>query len=160
METNTLQKTSLEYLKDEKSITAVIATTSHDGTAHTALIYYSIDDTFNFYFLTLNDSEKFKNLLVNPKISITVGFGPAYVTMQGSGVATLLEKGSVDENRAILNIRERITSAKRYWPVLQLPEASIEKIAVFKIIPETLRLLNLEEANSSLVFDKGFQKVI
>ena len=47
-----IKKIALKFLQEKEHITAVVATATKDGTPHSAVVYYFVDENFNFYFLT------------------------------------------------------------------------------------------------------------
>lgn len=139
------QQAARTFLQDNKHLTAVIASVSKAGLPHAATIYYYTDDALNFYFLTATGTQKYDNLLANPKASIVIGTGPELTTMQGFGTSTLLEKGSDEEAVAMVKIKKRLAEHDGTWPIFQLERFDDETIAVFKFVPESLVLLNLED---------------
>lgn len=150
MDSHTLQQDALKFLSDPERVTAVIGSSLPDGDVHAATVYYSVDEDFNFFFLTATNTQKYKNLLTNPNAAIVVGFGPSYTTVQGRGVTELLEKGSEAENHAIALIKKRLLDHNNEtWPIFQMDTYDQESIAVFRFTPNTLQLLNLEQ-NSGL----------
>jgi uncharacterized protein YhbP (UPF0306 family) len=156
---NELQTSVLNFLKSDSNITAVLGTVSADGLPRTALIYYSIDDVFTLYFLTVSNTQKYKNLLENPHVAITIGFGPAQTSVQGIGIAEALEIDSPKQNSTILTIRDRLQNKGFVWPVLKLTQSDIDDVVVFKVTFTELYLLNLEQ-NNELTFKEEFQKII
>lgn len=160
MDTNTLKDSALTFLREKDRITAVIATATSAGDPHAATIYYFVEDDFSFYFLTAANTEKYNNLLENPKASIAIGFGPSYVTIQGHGTATLLAKASDEENHAIALLKTRLFEVGDTWPVFQLDAFDTEAIAVFKFIPDSLFLLNLERDNGLVVTTDDRHRII
>ena len=145
MEKNQTKDTVLKFLTEPERLTAVVGSCPADGDSHVATVYYYVDNDFNFYFLTATHTKKYQNLLDNPNAAIVIGFGPSYTTIQGQGTALLLEKASEEENEAIAHIKKRLQDHNNEtWPVFQLDEYDSESIAVFKFIPQTLELLNLE----------------
>lgn len=161
MENNTHKDTAINFLKERNRLTAVIATVSDDGSPHAAVIYYFVDEDFNFYFLTATNTRKYKHLLANPRASITTGFGPKYTTIQGDGTTALLTKGSDEENHAIALIKVRLQEHDNTtWPIFQLEEFEDESIAVFKFVPDSLQLLNLEQNNGLKFSTDDIQKII
>lgn len=161
METNSLKDSTLQFLKEKESLTAVIGTVTPEGNPHTAVVYYFVDENFNFYFLTATNTRKYNYLLKNPNTSIVIGFGPSYVTIQGSGTSTLIKKASDEENETITQIKKRLQDHNNEtWPVFQLGKLEGESIAVFKFTPESLYLLNLESDNGLVVTTEELQKII
>lgn len=146
MENTELKKQALEFLNEPNRLTAVIGSCPKDGDTHVATVYYYVDHNFNFFFLTGVHTQKYRNLIDNPNAAIAIGFGPSYTTIQGRGEAFLLEKNSEEEKQAIANIKHRLQNHNNEtWPLFQLEAFETETIAVFKLVPETLQLLNLED---------------
>lgn len=161
MEPNEIKKSALSFLTQADQLTAVVGSCPKDGNCHVATIYYYVDNTFNFYFLTATNSQKYSNLLENPNAAIVVGFGPAQTTVQGQGVAQLLTKSSEAEKEAIAHIKQRLQNHhNETWPIFQLDEYEGETIAVFKFIPDTLQLLNLEHDGGLVVTKEGLVQII
>jgi uncharacterized protein YhbP (UPF0306 family) len=139
----------------------VIGSCPSDGDTHVATVYYYVDDNFNFYFLTATNTRKYKNLLENPNAAIVVGFGPSQTTIQGQGTATLLEKASDEENNAIAQIKKQLQDHNNEtWPVFQLDAYDNESIAVFKLVPQRLQLLNLESSSGLAVTKEDVLQII
>mgnify|MGYP001822104318 CR=1 FL=1 len=143
-----IKKATLEFLTEPERITAVIGSCPTDGNTHVATVYYFVDTNFTFYFLTATNTQKYRNLLENPNAAIVTGFGPSYTSVQGQGSATLLDKDSAEEREAIAHIKKRLQEHNNEsWPIFQLDAYIGEAIAVFKFIPDTLQLLNLDQDN-------------
>ena len=162
MDNTQIKDFALRFLNEKENITAVIGTSTKEGMPHAAVIYYYVDEVFTFYFLTVTNTQKYKDLMENPNVSLAVGFGPAYITIQGQGTAEVISKGSEEENRTIVKINNRLREKDRHWPVFQIPDLEKEEISVFKIMPHTLRLLNLNlnEENCFATFKDDFQQII
>jgi len=161
METNTIKDTTLNFLREKDRLTAVLATATMTGESHAAVVYYFVDEDFNFYFLTATNTKKHQNLLANPQSSIVIGFGPSQTTIQGNGTATLLEKASDEENHTIALIKKRLQDHNgETWPVFQLDTFDSESIAVFKFTPQSLHLLNLEQDNGLTVTTDDVHQII
>jgi|AntRauTorcE11897_2_1112592.scaffolds.fasta_scaffold00792_7 nitroimidazol reductase NimA-like FMN-containing flavoprotein (pyridoxamine 5'-phosphate oxidase superfamily) len=155
MESHDIKKTALEFLNAPDRLTAVIGSSATDGNTHAATVYYYVDNSFNFYFLTANNTQKYRNLTENPNAAIVIGFGPSYTTVQGQGTILLLKKSSEEELEAIAHIKKRLQDHNdETWPIFQLDEYESGSIAVFKLIPQTLGLLNLEKDNQLVVTDE------
>lgn len=161
VETTEIIKSALKFLTDPERLTAVVGSCPGDGDTHVAAVYYYVDDHFNFYFLTATHTRKYENLLDNQNAAIVVGFGPSYTTIQGQGVAQLLEKSSEEESEAIAHIKKRLQDHNNEtWPVFQLDAYDRESIAVFKLIPDTLQLLNLEHQSGLAVTSENVLQII
>jgi len=161
MESLDIRKTALQFLTEPNQITAVIGSCPNDGNTHVATVFYYVDREFNFYFLTAANTTKYRNLLENPNAAIVVGFGPAQTTIQGQGTTTLLKKASDEENNAIARIKKRLQDHNNEtWPVFQLDAYDSESIAVFKLTPDTLNLLNLEHSSGLAVTNEDVLPIL
>ena len=67
--------------------TGVLATVSATGEPHASTVYYTADDDFNVYILTLINSRKFAAVQANPKVAFTVFVSDVPQTLQIEGVA-------------------------------------------------------------------------
>ncbi len=159
-EQTNLKDVTLRFLSETTNITASLGTVSSEGAPHSAIVYFSIDENLHFYFLTAVDTQKYKNLLANPKASLALGSGPEYVTVQAQGQTALLEKGSEEEKIAIATIKKRLVENQQTWPIFQLSDYESEAVAVFKFTPSVLYFLNLDKNNGLPVTTEGLQQVI
>jgi uncharacterized protein YhbP (UPF0306 family) len=161
MDSTTIKTAALKFLNEPDRLTAVIGSCPSDGDTHVATVYYFVDDNFHFYFLTATNTKKYINLLENPNAAIVVGFGPAQTTIQGQGTTTLLKKASDEENNAIARIKKRLQDHNNEtWPIFRLDAYDSESIAVFKLIPDTLHLLNLEHTSGLAVTSEGILQIL
>ena len=161
MENTEIKKAALTFLTEPEQLTAVIGSCATDGDMHVATVYYYVDNDFCFYFLTATNTQKYKNLLENPNAAIVVGFGPSYTTIQGRGTTQLLTKSSKEENEAIAHIKNRLQEhANETWPIFQLDRYDSESIAVFKFLPDTLQLLNLEDSGDLVLTTENILQIL
>lgn len=84
-DTEYARKDALSFIKHHK--TGVLATVAASGEPHASMVFYTADDNFNIYFLTLIDSRKFAALQANPKVAFTVSMPDVPQTLQIEGVA-------------------------------------------------------------------------
>lgn len=83
--TEQARKDALAFLKRQK--TGVLATVSESGEAHASMVYYSADDNFNVYFLTLANTRKYTNITAHPQVAFVVATPEVPQTVQLEGVA-------------------------------------------------------------------------
>lgn len=76
---------AVAFLRRHK--TGVLATISPNSVPHASMVYYTADDAFNIYFLTLIDSRKYSGLSANPKVAFTVSTPDVPQTLQIEGMA-------------------------------------------------------------------------
>lgn len=150
----------LRFLSDTANISAAVATVDEAGLPYNAIVYFYADEELNFYFLTPYDTNKHKNLLKDFNLALAVGGGQQYTTIQVRGTASLLEKGSEEENTALAQLKNRLLDAAVTWPIYQLSDYDDNTLAVFKVVPTTLQYLNLEKDNGLPVTQEGIVTVI
>ena len=148
-----LQKHALAFLRQH--ITAVLATSSLSGESQSAVLYYDVDDDFNFYFISSKDSQKIKNLMVNKRVSIVIGFSKMVSTVQGAGEVEIIE--DVDFN-LFAKIIERI----QLYEADQLPLSQVNKtgFVTIKVKPRWLTWLNLDKMTYPETYGKDFQQLL
>ena len=86
---------ALAFLKRHK--TGVIATIPGEYGVHASMVYYTADNDFNIYFLTLADTRKFRALSAHPQVAFTVSTPEVPQTLQIEGMAADI---SMDEEAA------------------------------------------------------------
>ena len=89
------RKDALAFLKRHK--TGVLATIPGEYQVHASTVYYTADDNFNVYFLTLINARKYKALRAHPQIAFTVFTPDVPQTLQIEGMAMDI---SLDEEAA------------------------------------------------------------
>lgn len=78
---------SQEHIADflKQNSVAVISTVSGNNRPNSAAIYYTVDEEFNFYFITKRDTKKSQNLSSNPASSLVVFDASSQTTVQAEG---------------------------------------------------------------------------
>lgn len=140
----------------QKNKTAVIATSSADGTPEAATITYLFDDDFNLYFITRKQSRKFQNILKNHIVSVVVGTDPQILaTAQMKGIATVIEHPN---SFAISYLMKKIDLGEpRWWPLFKA--RGVDYVFV-KIKVTWLRWLNLDLTGYPETYHEDFEQVI
>src|SRR3989344_1188220 len=92
------RENALKFLKENH--TMVLATVSHDGMPHAATVYYMVDENFDLYFSTGEETKKFLNIKDNSNVALVVGTGPDIKTIQGGGKAEWIIEGQDEIGRA------------------------------------------------------------
>lgn len=77
---------ALAFLKRHK--VGVVATFAGEYQPHASMVYYTADDDFNIYFLTLMSTRKYKALQAHPQVAFTVSTPDVPQTLQIEGMAT------------------------------------------------------------------------
>lgn len=109
----------LEFLKNNH--VAVLATADQAGVPHAAVVYVTHDQALNFYFTTKRDTQKGRNLAVNPRVSMTLFDARTQTTIQGDGV--VIEVTDADQAARVFNdiqLIARQTSVSGVPPPVEL----------------------------------------
>jgi len=131
----------LQTLKDNKL--AALATVSSDGVPHAATVVYAVDDDFNIYFVTRENTSKVKNLEHNPVISLSIGATPPlYVQMRGK--AERMSEGPEREER-LTAVAEAGAGLEDVWPPIL--HIGSEDYVLFKVVPDLIHALDLRDQN-------------
>ncbi|HEY4501938.1 MAG TPA: pyridoxamine 5'-phosphate oxidase family protein [Candidatus Paceibacterota bacterium] len=79
------RKDALAFLKHHK--TGVLSTIPGQYQVHGSMVYYTADDDFNIYILTLINTRKFKAIQAHPQVAFTVSTPDVPQTLQIEGMA-------------------------------------------------------------------------
>lgn len=66
---------------------AVLSTVNEDNSPHAAIIYYTVDEDFNFSFITAEETAKIHNIQNNHKVSLMIIQEETLETVQIYGTA-------------------------------------------------------------------------
>lgn len=94
-ELNNARKDALAFLTRHK--TGVLGTLSAEGTVQASTVFYTADENFNIYILTLINSRKYAALNAHPQVAFTVSIPDVPQTLQIEGMAMDI---SLDEEAA------------------------------------------------------------
>lgn len=119
---------ALAFLKKHK--TGMLATIASDYQVHASTVYYTADDDFNLYFLTLINSRKYQALQEHPQVAFTISAADIPQTLQIEGMATDIsldeeESKKKDALFAILN-----SNPQFYAPLTKLDPAELVMVWV------------------------------
>lgn len=132
----------------QKKRLAVIATVAPNGVPESATILYSIDNEFNFYFITRNDSRKAQNLATNKNVSVVIGTELSPSTLQMSGIADPMSVEGQKEFIDKLSNNEDL-SALYYGPFLNIMGVNF---TLYKVTMNWARFLTLDMARIKEVY--------
>ena len=116
--------------------TGVLATASMLGESHARLVYYTCDDAFNVYFLTLKNTRKVSDLAANPRAAFVVSEAEVPRTLQMEGVVDdLTDTATIDP--LVSDFIKRLMSHTKFG----IPLARFDSSAVrfYRIKPTWLR---------------------
>ena len=125
----------LAFLHKEKL--AVLSTHASDGTIDASAIFYVIDENFDFYFTTKEETRKFQNLMANPNVSLTITDVEGLKTVQVKGAASVVtdEKEVADRITGLIN-KHKVEGVPWAQPIAKL-EAG--QYAIIRVTPSWLR---------------------
>lgn len=131
---------------------AVFGTTSPDHSPHLTSMFYVVDPDLNFYFITKSETEKVKNIALNPHVSVVVSDRESYKTVEASGVVVALS--GIERIKTVIQMfaqvyrNEGVLEASKLfgWPP---PIEKIEdgEIVVYELQPSQLIYSDYSEAS-------------
>lgn len=139
---------ALSFLVDHE--TGVLSTVS-DGKSHSRLVYYTCDDSFTIFFLTLANTRKVADLKENPHASFVVSEIDIPRTLQVEGtVEDLTEVATM--NPLLTNfVQELMSKRRRYGLPLEHFDAAVVKL--YQLTPSWVRW-------GDFTFGRGTDKVL
>lgn len=122
-------KTILTYIKNHP--VATVGTVNPDGSPHGAVVYVCSEDRLStIYFLTKQDTKKYKNLSVRSRVSITIVDLVDNSTLQAEGRAfTVRDPATID---AVMKkiAHEHVTAKEWLPPIAKLRAGMYEVVGV------------------------------
>jgi len=114
---------ALQFLKSHTA--GVLATVGQGGKPHASVVYYTSDDQFSIYFITLASSRKYQALQANPWTAFVVGTLDVPQTLQIEGPVVELRQDE-DKGKQLPQLLERLTSNATYFaPITKMDPADI-----------------------------------
>jgi general stress protein 26 len=132
-------KEAMEFLK--RHTVGVLATATLDGQPFASPVYYAVQPDFSIYFLTSHHTQKFKNLVLNPRVAFCFGTGPEYTVVNIHGAARVTNAQEREEGMKYIN--ELVNAPMTTWPIVAIHALETGGIALYKITPERISYLNL-----------------
>ena len=133
-----LQKYIFDYLSKNRRMTLA---TSEDNVPWAATVMFAYDPDLNFYFISVSDSRKTKNLMTNPRVSAAVN---EYIHKAGYTIGLQIEGKAIMLNKE-RDRRELEIFRKRFdWA-----DDFLHDHELYKIIPEKIYYLDDEKFGPS-----------
>lgn len=133
----------------DKNAIATLSTINEDGVIHGAAIYVCADeDRPVVYFLTKQDTRKFRNLRAHPQVSLTIVNRSENSTLQADG-----EAFEVSEAHVIDSVMEKISREHDYahdW----LPPIAKIRAGAYVVVGITLSSARLAQFKDKAIGDK------
>ena len=139
---------ALSFLVDHP--TGVLSTVTADGQPRARLIYYTCDDAFNVFFITLKSTRKVTDIAANNKAAFVVSETEIPRTLQMEGtIADLTDTATVDP--LLADFVHTLMSHTKYGIPLSHFDAS--ELHFYKLTPEWVRW-------GDFTFGKGTDQVL
>lgn len=125
---------ALEFLVNHD--VGVLATTSADGQPSARMVYYTCDDSFNVYFITLKNTRKAAQIAANAHVAFVVSETDTLHTIQIEGEAHDISETATND-ALVTDFVKRLTKETPYGiPLTHLDPSSL---AFYKITPSWVR---------------------
>jgi|ERR687886_2435079 general stress protein 26 len=155
MTTDTLEsREHLTKFLSQNSI-GVLATTTKEGVPHAATIYFTFDQQFNIYFITKRDTQKSRNLALNPRAAMAIFEPSTQTTVQAEGTVT--EVANTPQTEWIFTAiwRAAFQSSSAAPPLTRLTAGGY---VIYKLSAPSIRIATYSQANPE-DYDKIFEVV-
>ncbi len=147
---------ALAFLAEHQ--TGTIATAALDGTPFSSTVYFGFLPDFTLFFTTSHHTAKFRNLIVNPKASFSIGTGPEYRELIIHGTVRRIE-GTNEQDQALASIKSRVASPSDTWPIHAIKKLEEGGTALFRIVPNEVLYLDLEGKDQKESASKYFYRL-
>ncbi len=114
----------------------VLATISQTGGARARLVYYTCDDAFNVYFITLKNTRKVTDMIFNSSAAFFVSETEIPRTLQMEGTVSNLSVTATDDP-LLTDFVHRLMEHKKYGIPLAHFDAS--ELQFYKFTPDWIR---------------------
>lgn len=128
------RKEALSFLHSGE--TGVLATVSNNGTPRARLVYYTSDDSFNVYFITLANTRKVADMSANSDVAFTVFRADVPRTLQMEGTVTDLTETATNDPLLVAFLQKLVPKTPYGIPLEHLDSAVIR---FYKITPHWVR---------------------
>lgn len=137
--------------------TAVVSTIFKEE-IYSSTIHYIVDEKWNMYFLTQDNSKKYFNISSNQKVAVVVGTGPKHISVQARGIARELMGDDVREILPKFNWLKD-SHIIEHWPLEEMDRFQDRNLAVFIIEPLEMLFMNLDDENYPLSQDTKYHQI-
>jgi general stress protein 26 len=144
METPDARKVALEFLKSKKA--GVLSTLSPANEPRARLVYYSSDDAFNVYFLTMANTRKAEDIAAHPKAAFTIADEDAPRTLQIEGDVADITDSPADDAVIETLFHNLKMNAEYYAPLARLDRGDVR---FYRLSPTWVRFGNFVAGHST-----------
>jgi general stress protein 26 len=125
---------ALSFLLDHEA--GVLATISRSGESRARLVYYTCDDAFNIYFITLKNTRKSHDLEANPQAAFVVSEMDMPRTLQIEGKVTDLSNTAVIDP-LLSDFVHRLMAHQKYG--IPLTHFDAGELVFYRLTPDWIR---------------------
>lgn len=143
----------------QENSTAALATSFKDD-PKVSTVYFVSDDELNFYFVTKRKTSKYLNASLNPKASFVVGTGPEHISVQAHGRIEIIVNDAERERVINLLVGKQNLMGVRLWPIDEIDRYEGSHKVLFKIVPDEMFYMNLDDEKYKESMRDDFIKVI
>lgn len=116
----------------------VLSSVDPNGDPHSVVIYFSIDNQFQVFFLTKSDTQKYDNLLRHDHVMLTVFDAESQATAQIAGIAVeITDNYEVSSVAGAVLAASLMTSREGQPPISKLQAGAY---VAFRIEPNQIRM--------------------
>lgn len=143
----------------QQNSTAALATSFKDD-PKVSTVYFVSDDELNFYFVTKRKTSKYLNASLNPKASFVVGVGPEHISVQAHGRIDIIVNEAEKDRVTNLLVGKQNLMGVRLWPIDEIGRFDGSHKVLFKVVPDELFYMNLDDEEYKESISDDFIKVI
>ena len=150
-----LKNKTRDFINDNNLV--VLSTVSADGQPHASSLYVVVDDKLNLYFVTRNDTQKYRDLDNNPRVAIVSTDESSAETVQLIGEAERVANG--DEVKPQLEKLWEATTNKQSWPA-PIVKLNSGDLVLVKVTPKSLKYGDFKPVHLENGHANYFQQVV
>ena len=135
---------------------ATLATIKPDGMPHLTTLYILADDDLHFYFLTKNETTKFRNLGENQKVALLITDVATLQTVQIEGTAKEVSY-TTDYKKQMDEYTKMLENTKKDWakiPINHLPNSGY--YSFIRVSPSWIRWSDFKNWAHSVRFEEHY----
>lgn len=137
-----ISKEEIQEFLDENRL-AILSTVNEEGLPDAAPIYYYPTNNFEVLFVTPNKTKKFKNIIQNNHIILTIVKESTREIVQIKGIAS--EEPKIEIEEMISKLADRVNTDSDFITVLPLLSYKKQEKKIMKITPVSIRMRRFTE---------------
>lgn len=152
MPNNEKIKLMRDFLHSEKTKLCVISTVDNENQPNSVVVYYASDDDLGIYFVTRVGSNKYKNIILNPKVSFLVYDETKAESLQIHGTASVVT--DVNSQKDLFSKLVTLAAERHFIP--PIGQMMNSEIMFMKINPTRARFarFSIPRASNTNIFEE------